>query len=85
MLCGTLVRESKQPAVPVVFPAKLHPTCMRAHGIANAVEVLLYCLSSTQFSVETMIGTLFPQALGGNQQDKGKKKKRRRKAGNAGN
>ena len=73
MLCGTLVHESKLPAVPVTFPARLHPMRIRAHGIANPVEVLLSSLSSTHFSLEIMMRTLFPQALGGNQQDKGKK------------
>lgn len=70
MLCGTLVHESKQP---VVFPARLHPASVRPHRLANPVEIILSSLSSAHFSVETMMGPLFPQALVGNQQDKGKK------------
>lgn len=46
MLSSSLVQESKQPAVPVVFPARLQPACMGAHGTANAVEALLSSLSS---------------------------------------
>lgn len=45
MLCGTLVRESKQPAVPVVFPARLHPTCMESTWDSKpSGSPLIFCL-----------------------------------------
>lgn len=83
MLCGTLVRESKQPAVPAVFPARLHPTCMESTWDSKPsgsplIFYLLHSLLSGKHDANSL-------PTGSEWKPAGQRKKKRRKARDAGN